>query len=54
MAEPEISRYQACGEIDLSLSVEGVEQSGADRLGVGGQVVEMLVAFARNGGRRFK
>ena len=32
MAEREMPCHQACGEIDLSLPVEGVEQGGADRL----------------------
>ena len=35
MAELEMSRYQPCRMIDLSLSVEGIEQCGADRSRIG-------------------
>jgi hypothetical protein len=37
MAEREIPRHQARGEIDLSLPVEGVEQGGADGLWIAGR-----------------
>ena len=40
--------HQACGEIDLSLPVEGVEQGGADRLWIRGQIIELLAAVARD------
>ena len=52
MAEREMPCHQPCREIDLSLPVEGVEQGGADRLRIGGQVVELLAALARDAGRR--
>src|SRR5262245_66615354 len=48
MAQREMPRHQPCREIDLSLAVEGVEQGGADRLRIGGQVVELLAALARD------
>ena len=34
------------GKVDLSLPVEGVEQSDTDLLGIGGQVIERLAAIA--------
>src|SRR4029077_16149358 len=37
MAEREMPCHQACGEIDLSLPVEGVEQGAADRLWIRGR-----------------
>ena len=48
MAEREMPCHQACGEIDLSLPVEGVEQGGADRLWIRGQIIELLAAVARD------
>src|SRR6516165_10983343 len=36
------------GEIDLSLSIEDIEQSNADLLRIGGQVIERLAAIARD------
>src|SRR5438067_12407664 len=48
MAECEMPCHQACGEIDLSLPVEGVEQGGADRLWSRGQIIELLAAVARD------
>ena len=36
--------HQPCGEIDLSLPVEGVEQGGADRLWIRGQIIQLLAA----------
>src|SRR2546430_14504715 len=47
MAEREMPCHQACGEIDLSLPVEGVEQGGADRLWIRRQIIELLPALAR-------
>src|SRR3984893_13593431 len=44
MAEREMPCHQACGEIDLSLPVEGVEQGGADRIWIRGQIIELLAA----------
>src|SRR5271166_1847110 len=44
--------YESCRKIDLSLSVEGVEQGGADRLRIGWQVVELLTAVAGDAGGR--
>src|SRR5262249_11553471 len=52
MAEREVLCDQPCREIDLSLPVEGVEQGGADRLRIGGQIVELPTALVRNPGRR--
>jgi hypothetical protein len=37
---------KACRSIDLLLAVKGVEQSSADLLGLGRQVIEPLAAFA--------
>ena len=48
MAEREMLCHQACGEIDLSLPVEGVEQGGADHLWIHGQIIELLAAVARD------
>src|SRR6266702_8314408 len=42
MAEREMPCHQARREIDLSLPVEGVEQGGADRLWIRGQIIELL------------
>jgi hypothetical protein len=36
MAELEMSRNEPCGKIDLSLTVEGVEQGDTDCLNIGG------------------
>src|SRR3984893_9201619 len=52
MAEREMPCHQACGEIDLSLPVEGVEQGGADRLWIRGQIIELIAAVARDARRR--
>ena len=41
------------GEIDLSLSIEDIEQSNADLLRIGGQVIKRLAAIARNVGWRY-
>src|SRR5438477_2665375 len=46
MAEREMPCHQPCGEIDLSLPVEGVEQGGADPLWIRGQIIEPLAAVA--------
>src|SRR5437879_13895320 len=48
LAEREMPCHQAGGEIDLSLPVEGVEQGGADRLWIRGQIIELLAAVARD------
>src|SRR5437868_15297552 len=48
MAEREMAGHQPSREIHLSLSVEGVEQGGADDIGIGGQGVEFIAAVARN------
>jgi hypothetical protein len=50
MAELEMSCRQPCREIDLSLPIKGVEQSGADSLNIGRQVVERFAV--RDAGRR--
>src|SRR6266480_6232197 len=52
MAAREMPCHQACGEIDLSLPVEGVEQGGADRLWIREQIIELLAAVARDARRR--
>src|SRR5262245_50917357 len=52
MAECEMPCHQACGEVDLSLPVEGVEQGGADRLWIRGQIVELFAAVAWDARRR--
>jgi hypothetical protein len=38
--------------IDLSLSVESIEQGGADGLWIGWRVVEVFATFARDAGKR--
>ena len=40
VAEREMARDQTRRELDLPLAIEGVEQSGAECLDIGGQVVE--------------
>jgi len=45
-------RDETRGEIDLSLPIEDIEQSNADLLRIGGQVIERLAAFAGNAGWR--
>jgi hypothetical protein len=52
MAECEMPCHQPCGEIDLSLAVEGVQQGGADCLWIRGQIVQLLAAIARDARRR--
>src|SRR5690348_711959 len=52
MAEREMPCHQACSEIDLSLPVEGVEQGGANRLWIRGQIIELLAAVAWDARRR--
>src|SRR5215467_1499090 len=52
IAKPEMPRHQPCREIDLPLAVEGVEQGGADRLRIRGQVVKLLAALPGNARRR--
>jgi hypothetical protein len=47
-----MTRDQTCGEIDLSLPIEGVERSGADCLRIGWQVIERLAAIAGDAGWR--
>src|SRR5262245_27532448 len=46
-------RDETRGEIDLSLSIEGIKQSDADLLRICGQVIERLAAIARNAGWRY-
>ena len=43
---------EARGEIDLSLPIEGIEQSDTDPFRIGGQVIERLAAIAGNTGWR--
>ena len=43
MAKRKMARHQPCRKIDLSLPVEGSEQLGADRLLIGGEVIELTV-----------
>ena len=47
-----MTRDETRGEIDLSLPIEGVEQSDTDLLRIGGQVIERLAAIAGNAGWR--
>ena len=47
-----MTRDETRGEIDLSLPIEGVEQSDTDLLRTGGQVIERLAAIAGNAGWR--
>ena len=47
-----MTRDETRGEIDLSLPIEGFEQSDTDVLGTGGQVIERLAAIAGNAGWR--
>src|SRR6516165_6809214 len=51
VAEREVPCHQPCCEINLSLPVEGVKQGSADRLRIGGQIVELPAALVRNSGR---
>ncbi len=44
---------ETCGEIDLSLSIEGIEQSDVDLVRIGGKVIERLAVIARNAGWRY-
>ena len=46
-------RDETRGEIDLSLSIEGIKQSDADLVRICGQVIERLAAIARNAGWRY-
>jgi hypothetical protein len=39
-----MARHETCRQIDLPLPVEGIEQSDAERLCIGGQIVRALVA----------
>jgi hypothetical protein len=41
MAKFEMPRHQPCRLIDLSLSVESIEQGGADHFRIGWQVLEL-------------
>jgi hypothetical protein len=41
-----MTRDETRGEIDLSLSIKDIEQSNADLLRIGGQVIERLAAVA--------
>jgi hypothetical protein len=43
MAKGQVSRHQPCREINLSLPVECVEQSGPEGLLIGRQIVQLLV-----------
>jgi hypothetical protein len=52
MAKLEMSRNEPCREIDPSLPVEGVEYVYADRLNIGGQIVELFAVLARDANRR--
>jgi hypothetical protein len=45
-----MTRDETRGKIDLSLPIEGIEQSDTDLLGIGGQVIERFAAIARNAG----
>jgi hypothetical protein len=47
-----MTRNETRGEIDLSLPIEGVEQSDTDLLRTGGQVIERLAAIPGNAGWR--
>jgi hypothetical protein len=44
--------HKARHEVDLPLPVKGVEQSGAERLGIGGQIRQPVVAITGNAGWR--
>ena len=52
VAEGEMACHKARREVDLSLPVKGVEQSGAQRRGIGGQIVQPVVAITGNAGWR--
>jgi hypothetical protein len=43
MTKREMACYETCGAVDLPLPVEGIEQGDAERLGIGGQIVEPVV-----------
>ena len=46
MAECETACHETRRDIDLPLPVEGIEQSGSERLDIGGQIVEEVAAIA--------
>ena len=52
MAELEMPCHEPCRKINLSLTVECVEQGGPDGLLIGRQIVELLPTFAWNACRR--
>ncbi len=47
-----MSRNKPGGEIDLSLSVKGIEQRGVDRLPIPRKVAEVFAMIPWNTGRR--
>src|SRR5262245_34832762 len=47
-----MTRDETRGKVDLSLPIEGVEQSDTDLLSIGGQVSKRLAAIDRNARRR--
>ena len=51
VAKRQMTSDQPRREIDLSLPVKSVKQRGADRLGLGRQIVERLRAIAWDAGR---
>jgi hypothetical protein len=47
-----MASHETCREVDLPLPVQGVEQSDAERLGIGGQIVGPIIGtIARDSGR---
>jgi hypothetical protein len=46
VAECETACHETRRDIDLPLPVEGIEQSGSERLDIGGQIVEEVAAIA--------
>ena len=43
VSEREMACHETCREVDLPLPVEGIEQSDAQRLCIGGQIVRPII-----------
>jgi hypothetical protein len=54
VAECEMACHQTRREVDLPLPVERVEQSGSERIDIGGQIVEQVAVAGDAGGGTFR
>ena len=52
VTQDEMASDKAGCRVDLLLAIKGIEQSSADFLGGNRQIVEPIIAFARQRGRR--